>query len=58
LYILESRESGGEIDDQLPDAGLFRVEVVPEYLQDITVFLSQGACPKTYSATQKLHMVV
>jgi hypothetical protein len=43
LSRLESGESGGEIDDHLPDAYLFRVEAIPEYLEDITVFLSTGA---------------
>jgi hypothetical protein len=37
---------------------LFWVEAIPEYLEDIEIFLSTGACPKTYSATQKFHMVV
>jgi hypothetical protein len=58
LSILESRESGGAVDDQLPDADLFRVEVIPEYLEDIVVFLSLGANPEMYFATQKHHMVV
>jgi hypothetical protein len=35
-----------------------RVEAIPEYLEDITVFLSTRAYPETYSATQKCHMVV
>jgi hypothetical protein len=30
LYRLESRESGRVVDDQLPDADLFRVEAIPE----------------------------
>jgi hypothetical protein len=37
---------------------LFWVKVIPEYLEDITVFLSIGAYLETYSATQKRHMVV
>jgi hypothetical protein len=56
MSVLESGESGGAIDDQFPDADLFRVEAIPEYLEDIAVFLSTGAYPKTYSATQKHHM--
>jgi hypothetical protein len=48
----------GAVDDQLPDADLFWVEAIPEYLEDIAVFLSTGACPETYSTTQKCHMVV
>ena len=45
LSILESGESGGAVDDQLPDADLFQVEAIPEYLEDIAVFLSTEACP-------------
>jgi hypothetical protein len=58
LSRLELGESGGVVDDQLPDADLFRIEAIPEYLEDIAIFLSTGACLETYSATQKLHMVV
>jgi hypothetical protein len=58
LSRLESGESGGAVDDQLPDADFFRIEGIPEYLEDIEIFLSTGACSKTYSATWKLHMVV
>jgi len=58
LSRLESGESGGAVDDQLLDADLFRIEAIPKYLEDITIFLSTGACPKTYSANQKCHMVV
>jgi hypothetical protein len=58
LSRLESGESGGAVDDQLRDLELFWVEAIPEYLEDIEVFLSIGASPETYSATQKCHMVV
>jgi hypothetical protein len=46
------------VDDQLLDADLFRIEAIPEYLKDITIFLSTGACPETYSTTQKCYMVI
>jgi hypothetical protein len=46
------------VDDQLPDADLFRIEAIPEYLEDIAIFLSTGAYPKTYYTTQKCHMVI
>jgi hypothetical protein len=58
LSRLGSGESGGAVDDQLPDVDLFQVKAIPEYLKDIEVFLSIGACPKTYSVIQKHHMVV
>jgi hypothetical protein len=46
------------VDHQLPDADLFRIEAIPEYLEDIAIFFSTGACLETYFATQKHHMVV
>jgi hypothetical protein len=58
LSILESGESGRVVDDQIPDEDLFWVEAIPEYLEDITIFLSIGACPETYSTTHKCYMVV
>jgi hypothetical protein len=51
LSILELGESGREVDDQLPNVDMFWVEAIPEYLEDIAVFLSTRACPKTYSTT-------
>jgi hypothetical protein len=47
LSILESGESDGVVDDHLLDACLFWVEAIPEYLEDIVVFLSTGACLET-----------
>jgi hypothetical protein len=35
LSRLESGESGGVVDDHLPDADLFQVEAIPEYLEEI-----------------------
>jgi len=40
LSRLESGESGRVVDDQLPDVDLFRIEAIPEYPGDITIFLS------------------
>jgi hypothetical protein len=58
LSILELGEIGGAVNDQLTDVDLLWVEAIPEYLEDIAIFLSIGVCPKTYSVTQKHHMVV
>jgi hypothetical protein len=58
LSRLESGESGKAVDDQLSDAYFFRIEAIPGYLEEIEIFLNTGACPKTYLATQKHHMVV
>jgi hypothetical protein len=45
LSRLDSRESGRAVDDQLPDADLFRVEAIQEYVEDITDLLSTWAFP-------------
>jgi hypothetical protein len=45
LSQLESGETGGVVDDQLPDADLFKIEVVPDYLSDISLFLSTWCLP-------------
>jgi hypothetical protein len=45
LSILELGESGRAIDDQFPDADLFKVEAIPGYLSDIVVFISMGVFP-------------
>jgi hypothetical protein len=58
LSRLESGESGGVVDDHLPDVDLFRIEAILEYLEGIAIFLSTGACPGKYSGTQKCHMFV
>jgi hypothetical protein len=51
MYRLDSGESGGAVDDQLLDANLFWFEAIPEYLEDIVVFLSTRSYLETYSAT-------
>jgi hypothetical protein len=53
LSRLESGESGGAVDDQLPDADLLKVEAVPDYLSDIALLLQTGTFPEDYSATHK-----
>jgi hypothetical protein len=58
LSILESRRSGIVVDDQLPYAYLFKVESIPNYLCNITLFLSMGVNPQGYSATLKRYLVV
>jgi hypothetical protein len=58
LSRLESGESGRALDDQLPDADMFHIEAIPDYLSDIAVFLMTNTTPEGYSATQKRHLVV
>jgi hypothetical protein len=52
LSKLESGESGGEVDDHIPYADLFQIKAIPEYIEDIVVFLSKGTYPETYFATK------
>ena len=42
LSRLETRENEGSLDNQLPNADHFRVEVVPDYLADIATYLTTG----------------
>ena len=42
LSRFETGENDGPLDDQLPDADLFRVEAVPDYLADIATYLTTG----------------
>jgi hypothetical protein len=58
LSILESGESGRAVNNQILDVDLCRVKAIPEYLEDIAIFLSTRAYLETYSTTQKHHMLV
>jgi hypothetical protein len=58
LLRLESGESGGPVDDQLPDADIFHIEAIPDYLLDISLFLTTGTMSEGYSTTQKRHLMV
>jgi len=40
VSMIESKEAGPSLDDEIPDAQLFRAEVVPDQLVEITEFLT------------------
>lgn len=40
LLRIESGEAGGNLDDELPNAQLFRVEIVPDQLAKIVAHLT------------------
>ena len=40
LSRLEIGENKGSLDDQLPDVDLFQIEAIPDYLADITTYLT------------------
>lgn len=35
----------------MPDVDVFKIEVVPDYLEEITVLLTAGHCPEGYTTT-------
>lgn len=51
-------KSGGVVDDHLPDANIFMVEAIPDYLEYIALFLTTGSAPEHSSTNQKRHLVV
>jgi len=58
LSRLESGESGGPIYDHLLDVDLFCINSIPNYLSDISLFLTIGTTLEGYSTTQKRRLVV
>ena len=53
LSRLEMGEEAIGIEDELPDAHLFRIEVVPQELANIAQFLEEGKAPEELSERQK-----
>jgi hypothetical protein len=45
LSRITTRDSIGSLDDQLLDSKLFNIELVPNYLNDIIIFLTIGVAP-------------
>jgi len=58
LSLLDSKESGGPIDDQLPYADMFCIKDIPDYFSNISLFLTTNTMSNGYSATYKSHLVV
>ena len=53
LYRVESGEDPTGIDDDLPDAHLFRLEAIPTELAKIAQYLQEGKAPEHYSKKRK-----
>lgn len=53
LSRIDTGEEPVEGEDELPDAELFRVQAVPESLNDIAYFLSKGEAPTTMSVKER-----
>lgn len=58
LSRLESRESGGSLDDQISDVDIFSTKEIPNYLEEITAFIDAGKCIERNTVIQKRYMVV
>jgi len=50
--LVDPAPSMGSLDEQIPDTDLFRIEIVPYFLEDIATFLATGKCPEEYTTTQ------
>lgn len=57
LSWLELGEARGLVDDQFPNSELFRVEAIPDYLEEIAVFLVTSKFVEGYKTTQRRQMV-
>ena len=50
---IDTREELTGVEDDLPDAHLFRIEVVPTELEEIAQFLENGQAPEGMSTKKK-----
>ena len=48
LSRLESGEEPNSLEDHLPDAQLFAIQIAYDYFKDIIEFLTMGTAPKEY----------
>ena len=55
---LDSGEEPTNIDEGLPDAQLFAIQIVDDYFQDIAQYLSTGLPPPEMTTQQKKQLVV
>ena len=55
---LESGEEPTNMDEGLPDAQLFAIQIVDEYFQDIAQYLSTCIPPSEMTTQQKKQLVV
>jgi hypothetical protein len=58
LSRLELGEEPISLEDCLPDAQLFSIQIANDQLQDIIHFLTTGTMPKSYTMQQKKQLVV
>jgi hypothetical protein len=58
LSRLESREKPISLEDSLPNAQLFSIQIVDDHFQDIIQFLTTGTVPESYTTQRKKQLVV
>ena len=58
LSRLESREKPTSLEDNLPDAQLFSIQIANDYFKDIIEFLTTGTTPTEYNTKYKKYLVV
>ena len=58
LSRIELGEEPSSIEDDLPDAQLFRLGMVDEHYKQIVQFLATGKVPEEFTTTQKKQLVV
>ena len=55
---IDSGEEPSNLEDNLPDAQLFSIQVADEYYADIIQFLTTGLAPSEFTKQQKKQLVV
>ena len=58
LSRIDSGEEPSNLEDNLPDAQLFSIQITDDYYADITQFLTTGVAPEDFTKQQKKQLVV
>ena len=58
LSRIDSGEEPSNLEDNLPDAQLFSIQITDEYYADIIHFLTTGRAPEEFTKHQKRQLVV
>lgn len=58
LSHLDTEENEGAIDDWFLDVDQFRIDEIPDHLEEITTLLIRGHCLEGYTTTQRWNLVV
>ena len=58
LSRIETGEEPTSIEDGLPDAQLFKIDMMDDYYEQIIQFLSIGKAPNDFTTSQKKQLVI